>query len=102
VFLFRQKTADERALDGERWGTHKLIPVKTRIQGKMAYGHSPYLDRPMPPDGENKPCPFYLNFDIDNFRVTERGSLRHVIEEARENYQLNDNQNNEERSNVSV
>ena len=57
VAIFRRKTLDEISVDGEEFGTHKLIPVKTRLQGK----------------------------DVNNFRVDEKGSLHDIV--ARENEQ---------------
>ena len=39
VGIFRRKTNDEIAMDGEDYGTHKLLPIKTRYQGKDAAGH---------------------------------------------------------------
>jgi hypothetical protein len=87
VGIFRRKTLDEIALDSEDFGTHKLIPVKTRFQGKDAMGHQDFLQRVFP-DGSEKYQMNYLNFDIHNFNIEERGSLRHICERARESYEL--------------
>ena len=52
VGIFRQKDEDELLLDNEYdengnltrdFGTHKLIPVKSRFQGRDAMGHADYL-----------------------------------------------------------
>jgi hypothetical protein len=32
----------------------------------------------------------YLNFDVTNFNVEEKGSLRHVVERAKETYEIQD------------
>jgi replicative DNA helicase len=87
VAIFRRKTLDEIALDGEERGTHKLIPTKTRFQGKDAMGHQDFLPR-MFPDGSVRYQMNYINFDIRNFNIEERGSLRHICERARETYDL--------------
>jgi len=103
VALFRRKSDDELMLDNEYdehgnitydAGTHKLIPVKSRFQGRDAMGHSDFLRRVFP-DGSQKYMPNYLNFSLENFQVNEKGSLRHLCERARENYLVEDNQNND-------
>jgi len=94
VGIFRRKTLDEIALDGEGFGTHKLIPVKTRFQGRDAMGHQDYLRRRFP-DGSEKFVMNFLNFSIGNFNVEEQGSLRHICERARETYELNDRRSND-------
>jgi len=45
VAIFRRKTLDEITLDGQAFGTHKLIPTKTRFQGKDAAGHQDLVRR---------------------------------------------------------
>ena len=92
--IFRRKTLDEIALDGEDFGTHKLIPLKTRFQGKDAAGHQDYLRRFFP-DGSKKFTMNYLNFNVSNFNIQEKGSLRHVIEKAKETYSLDDKNKND-------
>ena len=96
--IFRSKTLDEIALDNQYdengrlifdSGTHKLIPLKSRFQGKDAMGHQDYLRR-LFPDGSQKYIMNYLNFSIENFEVREKGSLRHICERARETYALDD------------
>jgi len=82
VYIFRRKNDDELALDGEDRGTHILKPIKTRIQGPKSFGHRNRFLRPMPPDGEREPQKFYINFDVDNFKVSEKGSLVDCITDA--------------------
>lgn len=93
--IFRRKTLDEIALDGEEFGTHKLIPLKTRFQGKDSPGHQDYLRRPTGKNGEFKYTMNYLNFNVSNFNIEEKGSLRHVIERAKETYNLDDKNEND-------
>jgi hypothetical protein len=77
--IFRRKTIDEVAMDGEDFGTHKLIPTKERFQGQHAQGHRSFLRRRFP-NGTEKFVPNFLNFEISNFNADERGGLRHIIE----------------------
>tara|TARA_Y100001963_G_scaffold51299_1_gene71758 strand:- start:13528 stop:15009 length:1482 start_codon:yes stop_codon:yes gene_type:complete len=89
VAIFRRKTVDEIALDGEQFGTHKLIPLKTRFQGKDAAGHHDLIKRTLE-DGTEKYVNNYLNFEVENFNIKEQGSLQRVVEAARENHILDD------------
>ena len=61
--------------------------MKTRFQGKDAMGHQDFLQRVFP-DGSERYQMNYLNFDIHNFNIDEKGSLRHICERARETYEL--------------
>jgi hypothetical protein len=85
VGILRRKTPDEVALDTEESGTHKLIEVVSRFQGRDAAGHLDYVARRFP-DGTTKFIKNYINFNIASFRVSERGSLRDSI--ARQNAQF--------------
>jgi|TARA_B100000519_G_scaffold83536_1_gene72322 replicative DNA helicase len=94
VAIFRRKTIDEMALDGERFGSHKLIPLKTRFQGKDAAGHHDLVKRTFE-DGSEKYVNNYLNFSVNNFSILEHGSLVDVVEAASEQYELNDQRQND-------
>lgn len=103
VAIFRRKTNDETALDegvqnpekGEnKFGTHKLIPIKTRFQGKDAAGHQDIMMRTLE-DGSKKYCSNYLNFDVQNFGVKEKGSLAAVIEHQNSSYLVSDKNSND-------
>ena len=85
VAIFRRKTLDEIAADGENFGTHKLVPLKTRFQGKDAAGHHDLVRRPMD-DGSFRYMNNYLNFSVRNFNVEEQGSLHDVIESQMERF----------------
>jgi|TARA_Y100001963_G_scaffold159106_1_gene261331 replicative DNA helicase len=85
VAIFRRKTVDEMASDGENFGTHKLIPLKTRFQGKNAVGHHDLVRRPME-DGSFRWMNNFLNFSVENFNVEERGSLHSIIEAQSERF----------------
>ena len=86
VAIFRRKSLEELGDDGENFGTHKLIPLKTRFQGKDAAGHHDLVRRPMP-DGTFKWCSNFLNFSVENFNVNERGSLNDIIEAQSERFE---------------
>ena len=87
VAIFRRKTTDEITEDGEEFGTHKLVPLKTRFQGRDAAGHHDLVRRRFQ-DGSEKWVNNYLNFSVENFGVTERGSLRNVVDRINEQYIL--------------
>jgi hypothetical protein len=71
LFLLRKKIVDEIVEEGERFGTHKLIPLVCRHLGRDKDGY----DNPVRmPDGTYKPNSIHLNFE--NFGVTECGDTR--------------------------
>jgi len=97
VGIFRRKVPEEIALDAEEFGTHKLIAIKTRFQGRDAAGHQDIMRRTIVERvagrevRSTKWTPNFINYDVDNFGVTEKGSLRHIIERERERYDISDN-----------
>jgi replicative DNA helicase len=94
VAIFRRKTLDELTLDGQQFGTHKLIPTKTRFQGKDAAGHQDLVRR-LDSCGKEIWAQNYLNYQVANFNIEERGSLRDVADRQREQYELNDQNTND-------
>jgi replicative DNA helicase len=76
--IFRRKTEDELMLDTPGMGTHKLVEIKARYQGREAAGHQDWIQRTFP-DGSQKYVRNYINYSIENFRVVENGSLRDSI-----------------------
>lgn len=82
VWILRRRTPDEIALDTPESGTHKLIEVVVREQGRDAGGHLDFILRRFP-DGKQRYVKNFINFNVSNFSVTERGSLRDTI--ARQN-----------------
>ncbi len=97
VGIFRRKVPEEIALDTEEFGTHKLIALKTRFQGRDAAGHQDIMRRTIVETvagrevRSTKWTPNYINYDVDNFGVNEKGSLRHIVERDRERYDISDN-----------
>ena len=102
VALFRRKTADEIALDGVEHGTHKLLPVKTRFQGRDPAGHQDLLKRKVMENVRGEPSVVnrwvnnYINFSVENFEVKENGSLKDIINKENENFDLNNQENKED------
>lgn len=87
--IFRQKTLEEVASDSMEFGTHKMIVTKSRFQGRDAVGFNNFLKRKMP-DGSERYVSNYINFDVSNFRVTEKGTLQDIIERQDHDYDLKD------------
>lgn len=101
VGIFRRKVPDEIEQDTEEFGTHKLIALKTRFQGKDAAGHQDIMRRQVVEQiggrevRSSKWISNYINFDVQNFSVKEKGSLRHIIDREREVYEVRDVNNND-------
>ena len=89
VAIFRRKTLDEIAEDGEEFGSHKLVPLKTRFQGKDAAGHHDLVRRVMP-DGTVRFSNNFLNFIVRNFNASEAGSLNDIVNRERDRHDLDD------------
>ena len=85
---------DEIAEDGEQFGTHKLIPVKTRFLGAGASEHLNTVRREIGGGGINGGTERweenYLSFNVDKFDVEERGSLRTIVAAQDETFDLED------------
>ena len=94
VGIFRRKTLDELALDGQEFGTHKLIPTKTRFQGREAAGHQDLVRR-LDANGKQIWSQNYLNYNVNNFKIEERGSLLSIAQRQREQYELDDRNQND-------
>lgn len=76
--ILRKMIPDELALYGPEFGTHLLIPHKSREQGNLGSGHLNYVKvfrnkKPVYMDN-------FLTFKIDNFRVEEMGDLKRIAE----------------------
>ena len=94
VAIFRRKTLDEIALDGDRFGTHKLIPLKTRFQGRDAAGHQDLLRRTTIETINGREMESekfvnnFLNFRVENFKVQEEGSLQDIIRHGQQSFNI--------------
>lgn len=85
VAIFRRKSLEEMGEDTNQFGTHKLIPLKTRFQGKDAAGHHDIIRRRLQ-DGSERFMNNFLNFSVENFNVEERGSLQDIVNVENENF----------------
>jgi hypothetical protein len=99
VGIFRRKVPEEMAMDTEEFGTHKLIALKTRFQGRDAAGHQDIMQRTLVENiggrevRSTKWTPNFINYDVNNFAVNEKGSLRHIIEREQERPDIADGNN---------
>lgn len=90
VWILRRRTPDEVVLDTPESGTHKLIEIVVREQGRDAAGHLDFIMRRFP-DGKRKFVKNFINFQIFNFAVEERGSLRDTISRQNAQFLIQDN-----------
>ena len=72
MFILRSKTSDEMETEGGRFGTHKLINVKSRHLGSDIAGA---VEPVRIGDSLRKKS---INLDFNNFNITERGDLRDI------------------------
>lgn len=77
IYKMIPKSVDEIQQHGTQFGTHKLIPHRTRIQGEDADGFSNYIK--VMEDGEEKTIENYININIDHFKVEEKGTLEDCL-----------------------
>lgn len=85
VGILRRRVIDEVVMDTPQSGTHKLIEAVARFQGREAAGHQDLVKRKFP-DGKERYVKNFLNFEIKNFKVDERGTIADSI--ARQNTQF--------------
>lgn len=78
VAILRRKYIEELQQDGIQYGTHKLIKLKGRFQGKESAGHVDLIRKPIG-NGKFIYVKDYMNFDITNFKVTEKGTLLDML-----------------------
>ena len=95
VWILRRRTPDEMHLDTPESGSHKLIEIVVREQGRDAAGHQDFILRRFP-DGKQKYVKNFINFHIANFNVEERGSLRDTIARQNAQFLIEDNPNDRE------
>ena len=71
-----------------------MIPLKTRFQGKDAAGHQDVIRRRLE-NGSFRWENNFLNFEVSNFNVEERGSLRHIISASNERFLVEEGSEND-------
>ena len=102
VAIFRRKTLDEIALDGERFGTHKLIPLKTRFQGRDAAGHQDLMRRTVRETINGREITSekfinnFINFRVENFKINEEGSLADIIRHEEQSFDIQGGENDDD------
>lgn len=102
VAIFRRKTLDEIALDGERFGTHKLIPLKTRFQGRDAAGHQDLMRRTVRETINGREITSekfinnFINFRVENFKINEEGSLADIIQHEEQSFDIQGGENDDD------
>jgi len=84
MFIIRRKTEDEIQLEGQRFGTHKMISVKYRSLGRDIAGAIE------PVQVEDSLRKNFINLDFNNFNITERGDLRDIVAVQNGDPQLDD------------
>jgi hypothetical protein len=90
MFILRNKTADEIQTEGIRFGTHKLINVKSRHLGKDIAGA---IEPVRIGDTLRKN---FVNLEFANFNIAERGDLRDIARALDGDEELDDTDNNEQ------
>lgn len=93
VGILRRRVAEEIQLDTPESGTHKLIELVARFQGRDAAGHQDLIFREFP-DGKKKYVKNFINFEIFNFKVEERGSLKDSIIRSKASFLVKDSDTN--------
>ncbi len=73
MFIIRRKTEDEIQLEGDRFGTHKMISVKYRSLGRDIAGAIE------PVQVEDSLRKNFINLNFNNFNISERGDLRDIV-----------------------
>lgn len=77
VYILNRKTLEEIQEDGVKFGTHKLVEVVTRNQGKGARGANNYF-KVQKQDGRIEYVQNYLCYDFSNFAVKECGDNEEI------------------------
>jgi replicative DNA helicase len=78
VGIFRRKTLEEQAEDGANYGTHKMIELAARYQGKHAHGHSDLVK--VREGNQVKYKKNFISFEVNNFNVTEKATLQDIVD----------------------
>lgn len=79
--IFREKTVDEISEHGTKFGSHILIPIKTsRSQGIDSYDTNKNVQI-IDDKGKKKFVRNFLNYSIDSYLITERGTYADVIKD---------------------
>ncbi len=75
VSIFRRKTPEEIQMETARFGTHKLINIESRWQGRDAAGHLDYVK-----DLNGNLVNNFTNFTVENFQVKEHADAKEMFD----------------------
>lgn len=89
MFILRNKTADEIEIEGNRFGTHKLVNIKSRHLGEDVAGA---LEPVQVGDALRKN---FVNLEFHNFKITECGDLRDIVRSTEGTADLDDSETEE-------
>lgn len=78
IGAFVKKSPESLTRDGQRFGSHKLVTLHSRYQGRDAAGFNDLVRR-RDENGNEKYVKNYINFNIENFKVEERGTLEDIV-----------------------
>lgn len=84
--ILRRKTLEELGRYGLEWGSHMLIPLAQRFQGKEGAGFRDLVN--ISTDKKPKYVENFINYNIENFKVEERGTLHDTAEKMKEQYEI--------------
>ncbi len=79
LMLFRAKSTDELERDSINFGTHKSVCLKSRFKGKESSAPEYIKRRESKEDKKGKYIRHYINYDVRNFNVAEKGSVTDII-----------------------
>lgn len=78
VAISRKKNLKELDEYGMDFGSHLWKPLASRFQGEEAMGYFDKIKMPLE-NGKYQYTDFFLNFNIENFNVEEKGSILDII-----------------------
>lgn len=100
VAILRRKREEEIEMYGDNIGSHSLIPLATRFQGKEAMGHTFKTIMPLLEDSNKKrrykAVNFFINYDIDNFSVKELNTSDDIAKALKNEFHINAAENSKE------
>lgn len=78
VSIFRRKTPEEIEEETPQFGTHKLINIESRWQGKEAAGHLDYVK-----NLNDELVNHFTNYSVNNFAIKEHGDAEEMFNALR-------------------
>ena len=94
--VFRKKTYDETNEFGNNYGTHLLKPFKTsRVQGIDNYNMNSMV-KTLDHSGKPKWKQNFINYNIENYNITEKGTLESIVKDLSLNKPLQKESTKEE------